>query len=83
MLYDWLRRDILAVAGPDYETRRELLDFVVAELRQREKQCPDRIGPVCTMLVNQRDDLLAFAAQLDKDLAATGRQVASQRRDGS
>jgi hypothetical protein len=68
-LYGWLRRDILAVAGPDYQTRRELLDFVIAELRQRQKQCPDRIGPVCTMLVNQGDDLLAFAAQLDKDLA--------------
>jgi hypothetical protein len=67
-LYDWLRRDILAVAGPDYPTRRELLEFVVAELRQRQKQCPDRIGPVCTMLVNQGDDLLAFAAQLDRDL---------------
>jgi hypothetical protein len=69
-LYDWLRRDILAVAGPDYQTRRDLLDFVIAELRQRQKQCPDRIGPVCTMLVNQGDDLLAFAAQLDKDLVA-------------
>ena len=28
-LYDWLRQDILAVAGPDYRTRCELLDFVV------------------------------------------------------
>jgi hypothetical protein len=69
-LYDWLRQDILAVAGPDYRTRCELLDFVVAELLQREPQCPHRIGPIRTMLVNQGSDLLAFAAQLDKDLAA-------------
>lgn len=69
-LYDWLRQDILAVAGPDYPTRRELLDFVVGELLQREPQCEHRIGPIRTMLVNQGSDFLAFAAQLDKDLAA-------------
>lgn len=30
-LYGWLQADILAVAGPDYQTRRELLDLVVTE----------------------------------------------------
>jgi hypothetical protein len=69
-LYTWLREDILAVAGPDYATRRALLDFVVAELVQREGQCEHRIRPVRTLLVNQGADLLAFAAALDKDLAA-------------
>jgi hypothetical protein len=69
-LYTWLRQDILAVAGPDYPSRRELLDFVVAELVQREGQCEHRIRPVRTLLVNQGADLLAFAAALDKDLAA-------------
>jgi hypothetical protein len=68
-LYDWLRQDILAVAGPDYKIRRELLDFVVAELVQREEQCEHRLRPVRTLLVNQGADLLAFAAALDKDLA--------------
>jgi hypothetical protein len=69
-LYAWLREDILAVAGPDYQTRCELLDFVVAELVQREGQCEHRIRPVRVMLVNQGPNLLAFAAALDKDLAA-------------
>jgi hypothetical protein len=69
-LYDWLRQDILAVAGPDYQSRRDLLNFVVAELVQREGQCEQRIRPVRTLLVNQGPDLLAFAAALDKDLAA-------------
>jgi hypothetical protein len=69
-LYTWLREDILAVAGPDYPNRRALLDFVVAELLQREGQCEHRIRPVRTLLVNQGADLLAFAAALDKDLAA-------------
>ena len=70
MLVDWLRDDVLALAGPDHATRRELFDFIVAELRSREPLCPHRIGPVVRALANQRDDLLAFAAQLDRDLAA-------------
>jgi hypothetical protein len=69
-LWCWLRRDILAVAGPDYQTRRELLDFVVAELAQREPQCAHRLRPMRTLLVNQGADLLAFAATLDQELAA-------------
>ena len=70
MLADWLRHDILSLAGPDHATRCELYDFVVAELRCRESLCPHRIGPVVRALSNQRDQLLAFAAQLDQDLAA-------------
>jgi hypothetical protein len=69
-LYDWLRQDILAVAGPDYQSRRDLLDWVVAELQQRESQCEHRIRPVRILLENQGADLLAFAQSLDEDLAA-------------
>ena len=68
-LYAWLRQDILAVAGPDYPTRRALLDWVVAELRQREGQCPRRMGPVRRLLANQGPNLLAFAQALDEELA--------------
>jgi hypothetical protein len=67
-LLTWLREDIFSVAGPDHTSRRELFDFVVAELRLREPLCPHRIGPVARALANQRDDLLAFAWQLDRDL---------------
>lgn len=70
MLARWLRDDILSVAGPEYAIRRELFDFVVAELRAREPACPHRIRPVRKRLENQRDKLLAFAAKLDRDLAA-------------
>ena len=69
-LVGWLRRDILAVAGPSYAERCALYDFVVAELRARAPQCPHRLGPVCTYLVNQRAAVLAFAQQLDADLGA-------------
>ncbi len=66
----WLRRDILAVAGPDHATRVALYDFVVAELRARAAQGPPRLGAVVTYLSNQRGAALAFAAQLDADLGA-------------
>jgi hypothetical protein len=69
VLIDWLRRDILSLAGDDYNTRCELYDFVVAELRAREPLCPHRIGPIVRALTNQRNDLLAFALQLEEDLA--------------
>jgi hypothetical protein len=66
----WLRRDILAVAGPDQATRRQLYDFVVAELQARVAQGPASLGTVVTYLANQREAVLAFAAQLDADLDA-------------
>jgi hypothetical protein len=70
LLARWLQHDILPVAGPEYAIRRDLFDFVVAQLRAREPACPHRIKPVRTLLANQRDNLLAFAVELDHDLAA-------------
>jgi hypothetical protein len=66
----WLQQDILALAGPSYEDRCSLYDFIVAELQARQSLCPHRIRPVVTYLVNHRDALLAFAKQLDGDLSA-------------
>jgi hypothetical protein len=74
LLARWLRDDILSVAGPEYAIRRDLLDFVVAELRARESACPQRIGPVRTLLEKQRDNLLAFAVELDRELAALAQE---------
>jgi hypothetical protein len=68
VLESWLRRDILAVAGPPLEDRQVLFDYVVAELQARVPLCPHRIGPVRRLLENQRDDLLAFGEELDQDL---------------
>jgi hypothetical protein len=76
LLVRWLREDILAVAGPDHATRCALYDWVVAEFRAREAQCPHRIRPVRTLLENQRGALLAFAAALDRDLAAVAEEFA-------
>lgn len=70
VLARWLEHDILSVAGPTHAERCQLLDFIIAELRARQPLCPHRIKPVADMLQNQRDNLLDFAAQLDRDLQA-------------
>jgi hypothetical protein len=64
----WLRHDILSVAGPDVEQRRQLYDFVVDELRRREEQCPHRLRPVRVLLQQRRDELLLFAEEADGDI---------------
>ena len=72
LLARWLRDDILSVAGPEYAIRRDLLDFVVAELAASR---PVRIGSgVRTLLEKQRDNLLAFAVELDRELAALAQE---------
>ncbi len=68
-LTQWLSHDVLVLAGPDLATRRELFDFIVAELAAREHEDVRRIRPVRVALQNQRDDLLAFAGVLDEKLA--------------
>ncbi|MCJ7544360.1 MAG: hypothetical protein MUP47_07315 [Phycisphaerae bacterium] len=69
ILADWMRKDILSLSGPSLATRRELFDFVVQELSQRERFCPHRIGPLWRGLEGQRADLLAFAGVLDEEFA--------------
>src|SRR5689334_19684667 len=56
-LVQWLRHDVLAVAGPDLATRRELFDFIFAELMAREPEDARRIRSVRVALQNQRNDL--------------------------
>lgn len=48
----------------------DVLRRAVPRARARQSACPHRLKPVCAALANQRDDLLAFAEQLDRDLAA-------------
>jgi hypothetical protein len=64
----WLRSDVFAVSALPYADRGALFDFLVTELQARTPLCPHRLGPVCTLLQNHRDQLLAFARQLDEDL---------------
>ena len=68
-LTDWVKTDILSLAGPELATRRELFDFIIDELRRREELCSHRIRPVWRMLERQRDNLLAFVGVLDERFA--------------
>jgi len=68
-LTQWLRHDVLALAGPALATRQVLFDFIVEELWRREPGDARRIRPVRVALQNQRDTLLAFAGVLDAKLA--------------
>jgi hypothetical protein len=70
LLERWLHFDVLALAGPTHAQRCALYDFIVAELSARIAQAPTLLRPLVTYLQGQRDNLLAFAAQLDHDLAA-------------
>jgi hypothetical protein len=67
-LTQWLRRDVLELAGPSLAIRVEMFDFVADELRAREYLDKKRIGQVRVALQNQRNDLLAFAGVLDGQL---------------
>src|SRR4029450_199380 len=69
-LVQWLRHDVLALAGPDLAARRERFAFLVAGLAGGEPEDPRRIHPVRVALQNQRDHLLAFTGVLDAELAA-------------
>ena len=60
ILCDWLRKDILALAGPDYNSRSQLWDFIVAELKQREALCLHRLRPFRTAKRKSKERLTGF-----------------------
>jgi hypothetical protein len=68
LLGEWLRQDVLALAGPGYADRLVLYDFILGELRPRVASCPHRLDPLYRLLKNRRDDLLSFARSLDEEL---------------
>ena len=70
MLANWLRHDVLALAGPPHPDRLALYDFIRDELHARVSAAPDQLGKVVRYLRGQRDNLLAFAAELDAGFTA-------------
>lgn len=68
-LYKWLKNDILALVGPSYTVRQELLAFVIKELRARES-LHHKITPVRTYLENHKDNLLEFMHVMEADFYA-------------
>lgn len=72
-LAGWLRDDVLAVAGPALPERRELYDFIVAEISAREELFPAKLRPARKSLERVRDTVLGFASVLDDKLADIAR----------
>ena len=64
------RNDILSLAGEDYSTRIELMNFIIEELQLREDQKHKGIRAIRVALSNQKTDLLGFAGILDQKLAS-------------
>jgi hypothetical protein len=74
VLTRWLRFDVFGVTGLPYADRVALYDFILRELQEREPLATNLLAPVCSLLKNHRDSLLAFALQLDVDLTDLARQ---------
>lgn len=74
LLAQWMREDVLSLTGPVASIRRELFDFIVAEMKIREHLAPHRIRPVRIAMENQRDQLLAFADDVDRQLVGISRK---------
>jgi hypothetical protein len=74
VLGHWLRHDIFAVSGLPYADRCALYDFVLAEWKTRTSLYPKQLDPIYSLLKNHREQLLAFAAQLDQDLVRLAAQ---------
>ena len=68
-LLSWFSHDVMALAGPSLVVRRELFDFIVAELQHREDDRYPAIRKLRKALRNQRDQLLAFSGVVDQKLA--------------
>jgi hypothetical protein len=69
VLYEWMRIDVLGLAGESLAVREELLDFILGELRARIPLCAHRLAPLVKTLQNHRQALLGFAGVLDRRLA--------------
>jgi len=65
ILGGWMQHDILKTEGPDPETRRDLYNFIVDEIKKLESIHSHRIKSVRTTLENQRDTVLAFVDVLN------------------
>lgn len=60
ILYGWLKDDLLALVGPSYMDRQELLKFLIEQLILREALCKHKIEPMRKYLENHSDNIFEF-----------------------
>ena len=65
VLVSWMEHDVLETAGSDPDSRRDLYDFIVQEIKALEIIHPHRIRAVRITLENHRDNVLAFVDVLN------------------
>ena len=70
-----MSHDVLQLAGPCLRIRQELFDFIVAQLQTLQHEDHPAIRTLAKALVNQRNELLAFAGVLDDKLAAIAQSL--------
>jgi hypothetical protein len=68
LLFEWMRTDVLGLAGESPEARAVLYDFIVQELAQRQNLCPHRLRPLVKTLRNHRQVLLGSVRALEERL---------------
>lgn len=74
LLVEWLHHDIWSLAGPDLMERRELFDFVLAELKQRQVPGSSTMSGTLYSLERHRDELLDFVVELEGELTRLAAQ---------
>jgi hypothetical protein len=74
-LCSWMQHDILVVAGDDYITRLDLLNFIIVEFEKLEPQMLHRIQPARKTLQNNAEKLLGFLKDLENDLVAYADEI--------
>lgn len=75
VLSRWMREDVLGLRGPDPATRAELFDWIVQEIAKRAAIGGRLLKAAAQSLAGQRDRLLAFAGELERQLALAAEAV--------
>ncbi|MEE8057937.1 MAG: hypothetical protein V3T17_08885 [Pseudomonadales bacterium] len=65
-LVSWMEHDVLNMAGPSLDVRKELYDFIVDEFNKLAVIHPDRLKALCVTLKDKRNIALAFCDVLDE-----------------
>ncbi len=74
ILVSWMEHDVLNKPGENIIVRRQLFNFIVAELEVLAKLHPHRIMSMCVKLEDIQDLLLAFVDVLEEKFAAIAKQ---------
>lgn len=68
-LVSWMMHDVLSVAGPNKETRIELYDFILEELKKLQQIYQHRIQGAYTFLNDNKPEILSFVDDLEQEFS--------------